>query len=105
MDLVKIIYLLTATFPKSEMYSLTSQMQRSAVSIPSNVAEGYRRGSHAEFTRFLRIAYGSGGELETQIKIASMLEFGNKKIIDEAQYLLDEVMRLLNTMIKNSKSN
>jgi four helix bundle protein len=75
-------------------------MQRSAVSIPSNIAEGRRRGRLLEFKHFLRIAFGSGGELETQIIIAKRLGYGNHqdyKIIDD---LLNEVMRILNTMIK-----
>ena len=78
-------------------------MQRSAVSIPSNIAEGYRRGSKQEFAHFLRISYGSGGELETQIKIAQMLYLPDNKDTNYADELLNEVMKLLNVMIKNPK--
>jgi four helix bundle protein len=67
MQLVREVYNLTRNFPKSETFGLTSQMNRAAVSIPSNIAEGYRRGSKKEFTHFLRNSYGSGAELETQV--------------------------------------
>ena len=73
MDLVVEIYKLTKNFPKSEIYGLTSQMKRCAVSIPSNIAEGRRRGSRKDYRHFLIIAYGSGAELETQIEIVKRL--------------------------------
>jgi len=69
MDLVTVIYTLTENFPKEEMYGLTSQMRKCAVSIPSNIAEGRLRGTRKDFVQFLRIAYGSGGELDTQLEI------------------------------------
>ena len=72
-ELVVAVYNLTAKFPKEEAYGLTSQMRRSAVSIPSNIAEGRSRGTKKDFTQFLRISYGSGAELETQIIIAKKL--------------------------------
>lgn len=75
MDLVTAIYELTRQFPKEEVFGLTSQMRRAAVSIPSNIAEGSRRGSRKDFRNFLLIAYGSGAELETQIKIAKRLSY------------------------------
>ena len=103
MELVVEIYKLTGQFPRSEIYGLTSQMRRSSVSIPSNIAEGRRRGSKNNFRHFLLIAFGSGAELETQIEIAKKLP-----IVEDLNYLavdslLDEVMRILNTMIKNLK--
>jgi len=69
MELVIAVYFLTEKYPKSELYGLVSQMRRAAVSIPSNIAEGRRRGSKKEFRQFLIIAYSSGAELETQIEI------------------------------------
>jgi len=100
MDLVSKIYKLTLKFPKTEIYGLTSQMKRCAVSIPSNIAEGRTRKSSLDYRRFLIIAYGSGAELETQIEISKKL-YSNKNlnfaIIDG---LLNEIMRMLNKMIR-----
>jgi len=75
MDLVEKIYLITKDFPKEEMYGLTSQMRRSAVSIPSNIAEGAARKGNKEFLQFLYIALGSLSELETQILISKRLGY------------------------------
>lgn len=97
--LAVIIYQLTDNFPKTEVYGLTSQMRRAAVSIPSNIAEGRRRGSAKDFRNFLLIAFGSGAELETQIVIAKELSFGKKINFSKADILLDEVMRMLNVII------
>lgn len=74
-DLVSEIYGITATFPKEEMYGLTNQIRRSAVSIPSNIAEGAARQTTKEFMQFLYIALGSAAELETQITIAENLRY------------------------------
>jgi four helix bundle protein len=73
--LVVDIYKTSKLFPQEELYGLTSQMRRSAVSIPSNIAEGAGRGSNKEFNRFLDISLGSSFELETQIILAHELEF------------------------------
>lgn len=104
MDLVLEIYTLTNKFPKSELYSLTSQMRRAAVSIPSNIAEGRTRGYRKEFKQFLLNAYGSGAELETQIEIAKKL--AETKLLDysKAENLLEEIMKMLNSMINKLKS-
>jgi four helix bundle protein len=75
MHLAKAIYELTATFPKEELYGLTSQMRRAAVSIPSNIAEGAGRSGNKEFKQFLMIARGSLSELETQLILAQELGF------------------------------
>ena len=103
--LVVELYLLTEKFPKEEIYGLTSQMRRSAVSIPSNIAEGRTRGSRKDFTQFLRIAYSSGAELETQIEISKQLP--NTKILNYTQVdmFLNEVMRMLHVMIKKLGPN
>jgi four helix bundle protein len=102
-DLVVEIYRLTENFPKSEMYGITSQMRRSAVSIPSNIAEGRRRGSRKDFRQFLIISYGSGAELETQIEIVRKLPFGESVDFKKADSILLEVMKMLNKMITNLK--
>ena len=99
MTLVVEIYKLTEFFPKSEIYGLTSQMKRCAVSIPSNIAEGRRRGSKKDYRHFLIIAYGSGAELETQIEIAKRLQFNKNSDFIKVDSLLNEVMRMLNKML------
>jgi len=75
MDLVEGVYRLTKQFPKEELYGLVSQMRRSAVSIPSNIAEGHCRNGRREYVHHLSIALGSLGELETQVLIAQRLGY------------------------------
>jgi four helix bundle protein len=75
LDLVETIYAYTAGFPKSEIFALSSQMQRAAVSIPSNIAEGQARSSSKEFLHFLSIALGSLAELERQLELATRLGY------------------------------
>ena len=101
MDLVESIYRASRTFPKDELYGLTSQIRRAAVSVPSNVAEGQGRGTDAEMVRFLRIAHGSLREVETQILIAERLGYSEPdqtlKIMEKA----GEVGRLMNGLIRS----
>ncbi|MAG12698.1 hypothetical protein CL630_02680 [bacterium] len=104
MDLVVTIYAITEKFPKEELYGLTSQMRRAAVSIPSNIAEGRRRSTKKDFRQFLIIAYSSGAELETQVEIVKRLQFGKKLDFLKIEGLMNEVMRMLNKMISNLKS-
>ena len=98
-DLVIEIYRLTSYFPKTETYGLISQIRRAVVSIPSNIAEGRSRSTRKDFVQFLRIAGGSVAELETQLNISNKLSFVGlidyNKVSDE----LNEIMRMLNTMI------
>lgn len=75
MDLVAGVYQVTATFPKAEIYGLTSQLRRAAVSVPSNIAEGYGRSGRREFSHALSVALGSLAEVETQILIAERLGY------------------------------
>ncbi len=98
-ELVVAVYGVTEKFPKEEIYGLTSQMRRCAVSIPSNIAEGRFRGTRKDFLQFLRIAYGSGAELETQITIAKKLLKTKDCDYTEPERLLAEVMKMLNVMI------
>lgn len=97
-ELVKLIYLVTASFPKSEIFGLTSQMRRCSVSIASNIAEGSKRRTKKDFNQFLLIAYGSGAELETQLLISTELKFINDKDICPASNTLEEIMKMLNKM-------
>ena len=98
--LVKIVYDFTNKFPKSELYCLTSQIRRSAVSIPSNIAEGFLRHGTKEIVHFLYMALGSCGELSTQVEISSMLTYLNvseKMVICEE---IDHVSRMIRKLIK-----
>ncbi|OIN88979.1 hypothetical protein AUJ40_02725 [Candidatus Berkelbacteria bacterium CG1_02_42_45] len=99
MELVVLIYSLSETFPKSELYCLTPQIRRCAISIPSNIAEGCRRRTRKDYRQFLVIAFGSGSELETQIEIAKRLSYSKVRDYVEIDALLDEVMRMLNKLI------
>ncbi|MCL1689218.1 four helix bundle protein [Elizabethkingia anophelis] len=102
MDLVTDIYELVQNFPAEEKYNLTSQIKRSSVSIPSNIAEGAGRKSNLEFIQFLNIASGSLSELETQLEIAIRLKF-----ITENEELLKKIIfiRIMITNLKKSLSN
>ncbi|TSC86416.1 MAG: hypothetical protein G01um10148_402 [Parcubacteria group bacterium Gr01-1014_8] len=100
-QLVTSVYQLTEKLPKSEIFGLTSQMRRSAVSIPANIAEGYARKHRAEYIQFLRIAYGSGAELETLMIIIQNLRYAKGSDIREVSDLLDETMRMLNKFISS----
>lgn len=93
MGLVKTVYTVTQGFPKEEIYGLTSQVRRAAVSIPSNLAEGAARNSPKEFIQFMGIAKGSLSELETQLLISSELGYFPREhpVFDQ----LEEVSRLL----------
>jgi len=98
-DLAVIVYKLTEQFPKSELYGLTNQMRRAAISISSNIAESYHRFHTKEKQQFLSIAFGSGSELESQIEIAKIL-FPNLDF-EETKEILEEVMKILNNFLKN----
>ncbi len=95
-NLVKDVYKETGNFPKEELYGLTNQIRRSAISIPSNIAEGHIRQHRAEFRQFLNIALGSLAELETQIIIARELNYISN---EKSESLIDQ-MRSLGKMIR-----
>lgn len=101
-DLVERIYLITEKFPKSEIYGLSSQMRRSAVSIPSNIAEGQQRNGIKEYIQFLGVASGSVAELETQIIIVNKL-YPNLDF-SHVNSLVIEIQKMLNALIKNLKN-
>ncbi len=96
MDLVEDCYRLTKEFPKEEVYGLSSQLQRSAVSIPANIAEGRERGRTKEFLHHLSIAYGSLAELETHILIARRLDCVSEENIGQLMDKMAEIGRMLN---------
>jgi four helix bundle protein len=97
--LTKAIYALTRSFPREELYGLTSQMRRCAVSIPSNIAEGRHRGTRKDFVQFLRIALGSTAELETQVIIAKELHDSVSFDYTTIESLLLEISKMLKAMI------
>ncbi|HPN96181.1 MAG TPA: four helix bundle protein [Candidatus Moranbacteria bacterium] len=105
MDLVTEIYNLTDEFPREEVFGLTSQIRRSAISIPSNIAEGRYRGRRKDFLQFLRIAYASGAELETQIEIAKRLKKTGHLDFSTVDSLLLEIMKMLNKIICSMRTN
>ncbi len=95
MDLVESVYKLTVEFPREEVYGLSVQNRRSAVSIPSNIAEGEGRRTNKEFLRFLSMAHGSVRELETQVLIADRLSYGTPEARAHALLMCAEVGRLI----------
>ncbi|HBY56897.1 MAG TPA: four helix bundle protein [Candidatus Atribacteria bacterium] len=97
---VKKIYRLTPSFPKEEMYGLASQMRRCAVSIPSNIAEGFKRFHNNEFRQFLYITLGSCAELETQLLIADELDYIDTKSKENIIEDLNHISRMIYNLIK-----
>lgn len=94
-ELVSTIYLITKKFPVQEQFGLTSQMQRAAVSIPANIAEGYGRNTKNEYANFLRIAHGSLTELETLLLIARKQSYCNEGEFSNIEAMLDELGAML----------
>jgi four helix bundle protein len=100
MDLATLIYSVTGDFPKEEIYGLSSQMRRAAVSIASNIAEGSARGTRKDFKQFVSIARGSNCELQTQLLLAKRLGFGTPKKVAEAEELTNDVGQMLSGLSK-----
>jgi len=99
-ELTVCIYKLTRSFPKDELYGLTSQMRRASVSVASNIAEGRGRLNTAEFRQFLGIAQGSIFELKTQLTVARKLDLADHKNLDQAESLSEEVSKMLGSFIE-----
>jgi four helix bundle protein len=105
-DLVKQVYLVTKDFPKEEIYGLTNQIRRAAVSVASNIAEGKGRYSKKEYTQFLHIALGSVAELETQIIIAKELSYIKNETIEKDLFeKMNHITRMLRSLIKKLRNN
>ena len=98
------VYRVTEDFPAEEKFGLISQIRRSAVSIPSNIAEGYGRKTTADYTRMLYIAYGSLCELETQIMLSDDLQFLERGKLERLKADLAEVERMLKALIRSLKN-
>ncbi|HLA84794.1 MAG TPA: four helix bundle protein [Thermoguttaceae bacterium] len=103
MELVESVYRVTQSFPREEIYGLTAQIRRAAISIPSNIAEGQGRRSRRDFHHFLAIAYGSLHEVETQTIIGERLGFLNQEIRSEIVEQTSHVGRLLNGLMRSLK--
>ena len=99
MALVRAAYQVIGLLPKAESFALVDQIRRSAISIPSNIAEGYGRGSTKEYTRFLTIARGSCYELETQLLLCEQLDYVTQAQIDAALLLNREIVKMLTVII------
>jgi len=97
------VYKITRRFPPEEQFGLVAQMRRAAISIPSNIAEGYCRSSRKEYLNFLSIAFASGNELSAQLSIAHELEFIYDADYDKIQALESEVLKLLRRLIMSLK--
>jgi four helix bundle protein len=100
MDLVEICYRLSERFPRSEEFGLKSQLRRSSVSVPSNIAEGNGRFTTGDYLRYVSIAHGSLMELETQIRIAGRLEYVNAASLEEVLARTDEIGRMLTSLAR-----
>jgi four helix bundle protein len=98
------VYKLTSAFPDSERFGFTNQLRRAAVSVASNIAEGYGRSTKGEYIQFLGHARGSNSELETQLIIAKALGFGSKQVLQKAEESCNEVGRMLGAMMKSLRS-
>ena len=103
-ELVNEIYKLTKLFPKEELYCLTSQIRRAAISVPSNIAEGWGRGTTKNYIQFLEIARGSLYETNTLIIISYNQDYVNKEICDKIEEKINEIGRMLNTLIAKLES-
>jgi len=104
-DLVEEIFKVTSGFPKSEIYGLSNQMRRAAISIPSNIAEGAGRSHTKEFIQFLHIAEGSANELETQLIIVKRLNFLSEAAFNRLNEQLTEIIKMIVGLIKKLSYN
>jgi len=99
-ELTVCVYKLTSTFPKDELYGLSSQMRRASISVASNIAEGRGRRNPAEFWQFLGVAQGSIFELKTQVIVARELGMTRREALDREESLCEEVSKMLASFIQ-----
>ena len=105
MELTVAVYRLTQHFPREEAFGLTSQLRRSAVSVPSNIAEGHGRMNRREFKHFLLIARASNCELQTQLELSGVLGFADSQLLNQAQGVSHEVEKMLFALLSKLKNN
>ncbi len=103
LELVKQVYAATRSFPQSEVYGLTNQIRRAAISIPSNIAEGAARQTKKEFVQFLHVAQGSLSELDAQINISLELDYLKRAELSGMQMLMSDIDKMLTGLIKSLK--
>ncbi|AUP77696.1 four helix bundle protein [Flavivirga eckloniae] len=103
MEVVTLTYKLLKQFPEDEKFGLTSQIKRSSVSVPSNIAEGYGRNYRKDYVRFLNISRGSLYEMQTQFQIGMNLKFINENELKEIKVLSVEIEKMLNSLINKLK--
>jgi len=103
-ELVEVIYKISVSFPQNEQYGLTSQIRRSSVSVPSNIAEGWGRGYNNNFLQFIKIARGSLYELETQLIIAYKIQLITKEDFEIIQNLILIESKMINSFITTLKT-
>lgn len=101
MQLARRLYTATAAMPVDERFGLTSQMRRAAVSIPSNIAEGYGRGTRKEYCQFIRVARGSAAELQTQLLLAENLEMLEPQAVDDLTEMVERVRQMLHALVRS----
>jgi len=101
MELAALVYKLTASLPREEIYGLRSQLQRAAVSIPSNIAEGHARESTKEYLRYLLVSRGSMAELETQLLLCQKLQLLSEEDVEQALIVSDEIGRMIRGLQKS----
>ena len=104
MQLTVIVYRLTQKFPREEMFGITSQLRRAAISIASNIAEGQGRLNTREFRQYLGIARGSNYELQTQMEIAHSLGFGDQTLLDQAERISVGIGQMLSKLLSTLKA-
>ena len=102
-EVVPLIYRATREFPKEEMYGLTSQMRRAAVSVPSNIVEGCARESQAEYLRFLEIAFGSLRELHYQLSLSKRLGYSYEREISSCESKIVETEKVLGALLRSMR--
>ncbi len=103
-EVAVLVYKATKVLPKDELYGLTSQMRRAAVSVPSNIVEGCVRGSQPEYLRFLEIAFGSLRELHYQIDLAKRLGYLTGQVYDECEEKISETGKVLWALIRSTRN-
>ena len=103
-ELVLLIYKITRTFPKEELFVLTSQMRRAAISVPSNIVEGAARESETEYVRFLEVSFASLRELGYQFSVASRLDYVEEKFKNECELKLIETSKVLAGLIRKLRN-